>query len=115
LIAYEFLLDIRNDIGSSTTISSRYVVRETRVNAICSGNSLNSPLWTESPNALFKQYACTRGISKEQIRQTYIEQVPMKRGCTNNDVCNAVAFRTSDQVSYMPSQAINVPGGKEIR
>jgi len=115
LIAYGFLLDINDVIGLSTAISSRYAVREAQVNVICPGNLLDSPLWTEAPNTLFKQYARNRGISEEQIRQIYIEQVPMKRGCTYTDVCNVVAFLASDQASYMAGQAINVTGRQEMR
>jgi len=82
-----------------------------RVNAICPGNLLDSPLWVDS---LYKQYARTRGISEDEVRQYYINQVPMKRGCTYEDVCNVLAFLASDQASYMTGQAINVTGGQEM-
>jgi sorbitol-6-phosphate 2-dehydrogenase len=83
--------------------------------AICPGNLLDSPLRTEGPNALFKQVARNRGISDEQVRQTCIDQVPMKRGCTYTVVCNMVVFLASDQASTMTGQAINVTGGQEMR
>lgn len=83
-----------------------------RVNAICPGNMLDSPLWV---NSLFKQYAKNQGITEEQVRQKYIDQVPMKRGCSYNDICNMVVFMASDQSSYMTGQAINVTGGQEMR
>ena len=79
-----------------------------RVNAVCPGNLLDSPLWVDS---LYKQYAKKWGITEEEVRQRYIDQVPMKRGCTYDDVCNVVAFLASDQASYMTGQAINVTGG----
>ncbi len=82
-----------------------------RVNAICPGNLLDSPLWVDS---LYKQYARTRGISEDEVRQYYINQVPMKRGCTYEDVCNVLTFLVSDQASYMTGQAINVTGGQEM-
>ena len=82
-----------------------------RVNAVCPGNMLDSPLWVDS---LFKQYARTRGMTEQEVRQHYIDQVPMKRGCTYDDVCNAVVFLASDQSSYMTGQAINVTGGQEM-
>jgi sorbitol-6-phosphate 2-dehydrogenase len=83
-----------------------------RVNAICPGNLLDSPLWVDS---LFKQYARTRGLTEEEVRQHYIDQVPLKRGCTYEDVCNALVFLASDQASYLTGQAINVTGGQEMR
>ena len=55
-----------------------------------------------------------QGITEEQVRQKYIDQVPMKRGCTYNDICNVVAFLASEQSSYMTGQAINVTGGQEM-
>ena len=59
--------------------------------------------------------AKNQGITEEQVRQKYIDQVPMKRGCTYQDVENVVVFLASDQSSYMTGQAINVTGGQEMR
>jgi sorbitol-6-phosphate 2-dehydrogenase len=83
-----------------------------RVNAICPGNLLDSPLWV---NSLYKQYAKRWGITEEEVRQKYINEVPMKRGCTYDDVTNVLVFLASDQSSYMTGQAINVTGGQEMR
>ncbi len=83
-----------------------------RVNAVCPGNLLDSPLWQDS---LYEQYARRLGITKEQVRQKYLDQVPMGRGCTYEDVANVVVFLASDQSSYMTGQAINVTGGQEMR
>ena len=83
-----------------------------RVNSVCPGNLLDSPLWTQS---LFKQYAANQGISEEAVRQKYIDQVPMKRACQYQDVTNVVVFLASDDSSYMTGQAINVTGGQEMR
>jgi sorbitol-6-phosphate 2-dehydrogenase len=102
-------------IGLTQSIALELAEHGVRVNAVCPGNLLDSPLWTEGPNSLFKQYARNRGVSEEEIRQMYIDQVPMKRGCTYEDVCNVVVFLASDQSSYMTGQAINVTGGQEMR
>ena len=83
-----------------------------RVNAICPGNLLDSPLWVDS---LYSQYAKKWGITEEQVRQKYTDQVPMKRGCTYEDIGNVLVFLASDQSSYMTGQAINVTGGQEMR
>jgi len=82
-----------------------------RVNSVCPGNLLDSPLWVDS---LYEQYAQRLGISVEEVRQRYVDQVPMKRGCTYQDVTNVVTFLASDQASYMTGQAINVTGGQEM-
>jgi sorbitol-6-phosphate 2-dehydrogenase len=101
-------------IGLTQSIALELAEYGVRVNAICPGNLLDSPLWNEGPNALFKQYARNRGVTEEEVRQIYINQVPMKRGCTYQDVCNVVVFLASDQSSYMTGQAINVTGGQEM-
>ena len=102
-------------IGLTQSLALELAEHGVRANAICPGNLLDSPLWNEGPNALFKQYARNQGISEEQVRQKYIDQVPMKRGCTYEDICNVVVFLASDQSSYMTGQAINVTGGQEMR
>ena len=102
-------------IGLTQSIALELAEYGVRVNAICPGNLLDSPLWNDGPNSLFKQYAKKWGISEEEVRQKYVDQVPMKRGCTSDDVCNAVVFLASDQSSYMTGQAINVTGGQEMR
>ena len=99
-------------IGLTQAIALELAEFGVRVNTICPGNMLDSPLWVDS---LYEQYARTRGISEEEVRQYYIDQVPMKRGCTYADVCNLLVFLASDQSSYMTGQAINVTGGQEMR
>jgi len=99
-------------IGFTQSIALELAEFGVRVNAVCPGNLLDSPLWV---NSLYKQYAERLGISEEEVRQRYIDQVPMKRGCTYDDVANLVVFLASDQSSYMTGQAINVTGGQEMR
>jgi len=99
-------------IGLTQSIALELAEYNVRANAVCPGNLLDSPLWVDS---LYKQYAKKWGITEEEVRQKYIDQVPMKRGCTYDDVCNVVVFLASDQASYMTGQAINVTGGQEMR
>jgi len=99
-------------IGFTQSIALELAEYGVRVNAVCPGNLLDSPLWV---NSLYKQYAERLGISEAEVRQRYIDQVPMKRGCTYDDVANLVVFLASDQSSYMTGQAINVTGGQEMR
>ncbi|KOR24520.1 SDR family oxidoreductase [Clostridium sp. L74] len=83
-----------------------------RVNAVCPGNLLDSPMWK---NGLYEQYAQKLNIPKEKVRQAYIDKVPLKRGCIYEDVSNLVLFLSSEEASYMTGQAINVTGGQEMR
>ncbi len=99
-------------IGLTQSLALEFAEQGVRVNAVCPGNLLNSPLWV---NSLFQQYAKNQGISEEAVRQKYIDQVPMKRSCEYRDVTNVVVFLASDAASYMTGQAINVTGGQEMR
>ena len=99
-------------IGLTQSVALELAEYGVRVNSVCPGNLLDSPLWVDS---LYAQYARKWGITEEEVRQKYINQVPMKRGCTYDYVCNVVVFLASDQSSYVTGQAANVTGGQEMR
>ena len=98
-------------VGLTQSLALEFAESGVRVNCICPGNLLNSPLWV---NSLFKQYALNQGITEEQVREKYINQVPMKRSCEYLDIENAMVFLASDYSSYMTGQAINVTGGQQM-
>ncbi len=98
-------------IGLVQSLALELAQYKLRVNAICPGNLLDSPLWV---NSLFKQYAKNQGISEEEVRQKYIDQVPLGRGCSYDDVANVLVFLASDEASYMTGQAVNVTGGQQM-
>lgn len=99
-------------IGLTQSLALELAEYGIRVNAICPGNLLDSPLWVDS---LFEQYAKNQGLTVEQVRQKYLSQVPLGRGCTYDDVANVMVFLASEEASYMTGQAINVTGGQEMR
>ncbi|MBU2495186.1 MAG: sorbitol-6-phosphate dehydrogenase [Candidatus Omnitrophica bacterium] len=99
-------------LGLTQSIALDLAPNGVRVNAVCPGNLLDSPLWV---NNLYDQYAKKWGISKEEVRKKYIDQVPLGRTCTYEDVANAVVFLAGEQSSYITGQAINVTGGQEMR
>jgi len=96
-------------IGLTQSFAKEFAEFNVRVNSVCPGNLLNSPLWV---NSLFKQYARNRGTTEAKIREEYIDQVPLKRGCEYEDVENVVVFLASELSNYMTGQAINVTGGQ---
>ena len=98
-------------VGLTQSLALEFAEAGVRVNCICPGNLLNSPLWV---NSLFKQYAANQGITEEQVREKYINQVPMKRSCEYNDIADVMVILASDYSSYMTGQAINVTGGQQM-
>lgn len=96
-------------IGLTQSLAKEFAEFNVRVNSVCPGNLLNSPLWV---NSLFKQYAKNQHTTEEKIREKYINQVPLKRSCEYEDIENMVVFLASDLASYMTGQAINVTGGQ---
>ena len=98
-------------IGLVQSLALELADENIRVNAICPGNMLDSPLWV---NSLFKQYAKNQGITEQEVRQKYIDMVPMKRGCTYEDVANVLVFLSGEESAYMTGQAINVTGGQQM-
>jgi sorbitol-6-phosphate 2-dehydrogenase len=106
-------------IGLVQSVALELADHGIRVNAVCPGNLLDSPLWSNPDNGLFAQYLRAGKVpgakTVEDVRKFYQDQVPMKRGCTYEDICNLLVFLSSDQASYMTGQAINVTGGQEMR
>jgi len=99
-------------IGLTQSIALDLAPHGVRVNAICPGNLLDSPLWT---GQLYEQYAKKLGVTPEEVRKRYEDKVPLGRGCQYEDVANVLVFLASDEASYMTGQAINVTGGQEMR
>jgi sorbitol-6-phosphate 2-dehydrogenase len=105
-------------IGHTQSVALEMAPYNVRCNAVCPGNLLDSPLWTDPERGLFMQYLRAGKVpgaeTVEDVRRNYVEKVPMKRGCTYDDVCNAVVFFASDQSSYITGVALSVTGGQEM-
>lgn len=99
-------------IGLTESLALELAGEGIRVNSICPGNLLNSPLWV---NSLYGQYARNQGTTEEAIYEKYKSQVPMKRGCLYEDIENAMVFLLTDDSSYMTGQALNVTGGQQMQ
>jgi meso-butanediol dehydrogenase / (S,S)-butanediol dehydrogenase / diacetyl reductase len=48
----------------------------------------------------------------EEVKASYVTQVPLGRLCEPEDVANIVSFLCSREASYMTGQALNVTGGQ---
>lgn len=96
-------------IGLTQSIAMDLAPYGIRVNAVCPGNLLDSPMWQET---LFEQYARKWGLPEDAIRRYYEAQVPLGRGCAYEDVANLVVFLASDEASYITGEAYRVAGGQ---
>jgi len=105
-------------IGHTQSVALEMAPFNVRCNAVCPGNLLDSPLWNHPEKGLFVQYLRAGKVpgakNIDDVRQAYINQVPMKRGCAYEDVANAVVFLASDQSSYITGIALSVTGGQEM-
>ena len=85
-----------------------------KVNAICPGNFLDGPLWSDPDNGLFVQYLRQGKVpgakTIEDVRGFYEAKVPMGRGCTPADVLEALYYVVAQR--YETGQAIPVTGGQ---
>ncbi|MFO6498859.1 sorbitol-6-phosphate dehydrogenase [Bacillus sp. z60-11] len=95
-------------VGLTQSLALDLAEHNIRVNSIMPGNLLKSPMF----QSLIPQYAKKLGIPESEVERVYTEKVPLKRGCTYDDIANAVLFYASDQASYMTGQSINVTGGQ---
>jgi sorbitol-6-phosphate 2-dehydrogenase len=105
-------------IGLVQSVALEMAPHGIRCNAICPGNLLDSPLWTDPSNGLFVQYLKAGKVpgakTVDDVHQFYVNQVPMKKGCAYDDVCNALVFMASDAASYLTGISLSVTGGQEM-
>lgn len=106
------------EVGHTQSVALEMAPHNVRCNAVCPGNLLNSPLWTDPEKGLFVQYLRAGKVqgatSIDDVRRAYVDQVPMGRGCSYDDVCDAVVFLASDRSSYITGIALSVTGGQEM-
>jgi hypothetical protein len=80
----------RSSAVSDSRRALRLSLRSPVFVSTCPGNLLDSPLWTQGSNALFKRYARNYGAAAEETRRTYTDRTPRQRGRTCADVCNVI-------------------------
>lgn len=87
-----------------------------KVNAICPGNFLDGPLWSDPEKGLFVQYLNAGKVpgakTVADVRRFYEAKVPLGRGCRTEDVNRAVKYIIEQK--YETGQAVPVTGGQEM-
>jgi NAD(P)-dependent dehydrogenase (short-subunit alcohol dehydrogenase family) len=101
-------------IGLTQSFALELVGDGIKVNAICPGNFLDGPLWSDPDNGLFVQYLREGKVpgatTIDDVRHFYEARVPMGRGCTPADVLEALYYLVAQQ--YETGQALPVTGGQ---
>lgn len=87
-----------------------------KVNAVCPGNFLNGPLWSDPVRGLFVQYLNAGKVpgakTVADVKAFYESKVPLGRGCEIEDVAKAVLYIIDQK--YETGQAVPVTGGQEM-
>jgi rhamnose utilization protein RhaD (predicted bifunctional aldolase and dehydrogenase)/NAD(P)-dependent dehydrogenase (short-subunit alcohol dehydrogenase family) len=103
-------------IGLTQSFALELVEDGIKVNAVCPGNFLDGPLWSDPEKGLFVQYLRTGKVPGAKtiadVKHAYESKVPMGRGCTTGDVLKAILYLVDQQ--YETGQALPVTGGQEM-
>lgn len=77
-----------------------------RVNCVCPGY-VATPMQSRE----LEWEAQLRGVSPEQVRQMWVDDTPMRRLETPEDVARVVAFLVSEDAAFVTGEAVAVNGG----
>ena len=101
-------------LGLTQSFALELIDDNIKVNSICPGNFFEGPLWSDPDKGLFVQYLRTGKVpgakTIEDVKRFYESKVPMKRGCTGEDVIKAIYYLVDQK--YETGQAIPVTGGQ---
>lgn len=93
-------------VGWTQALARELAPRGIRVNAVCPG-FVKTPMQDRE----IAWEAELLGSTPEAVLQSYIDQTPLGRIETPEDVADVVCFLASDAARFMTGQAINVTGG----
>lgn len=103
-------------IGLTQSFAMELAPYGIKVNAVCPGNFLDGPLWSDPEKGLFVQYLNAGKVpgakTVADVRKFYESKVPLGRGCRIEDVAKAVLYIISQK--YETGQAVPVTGGQEM-
>ncbi len=93
-------------VGLTQAMATELVSHGILVNAVCPGYVQTS---MQEREVVWESRL--RGISTEAVRQSYVDDTPLARLETTEDVAKVVVFLASEYSDFMTGQAINITGG----
>jgi len=94
-------------VGITQSLAKELATHGVTVNAICPG-IIDTDMWAYNDRAwgqLLGDY------QPGELMQEWIEEIPLKRAGTPEDVAALVTFLASDDAGYITGQTVNVDGG----
>jgi meso-butanediol dehydrogenase/(S,S)-butanediol dehydrogenase/diacetyl reductase len=96
-------------IGLTQGLAKEMAPYDVNVNAVCPG-VVRTPLW----EPLLDQLSSSKGISRDEAWQEFVDGIPLGRPQEPEDIGEAVAFLASDHARNMTGQGLNVTGGMQV-
>lgn len=101
-------------IGLTQSFALELAPFRIKVNSVCPGNYYEGPLWSDPERGLFVQYLNAGKVpgakTIDEVKSFYLSQVPMRKGCTPEDVTKGVLY-LMDQCGET-GQALPISGGQ---
>ncbi len=101
-------------IGLTQSFALELAPFRVKVNSICPGNFYDGPLWSDPVNGLFLQYLHAGKVpgakTVEDVKEYYLAQVPMRKGCSPADVTKGVLYLIEQ--TGETGQALPITGGQ---
>lgn len=101
-------------IGLTQSFALELAPDRIKVNSVCPGNFYDGPLWSDPETGLFVQYLNAGKVpgakTVDDVKQFYLNQTPIQRGCTVKDVVKGVIYLIDQE--FETGQALPVTGGQ---
>lgn len=101
-------------IGLTQSFALELAPYRIKVNSICPGNYYDGPLWSDPVDGLFVQFLNAGKVpgakTVEDVREYYLAQSPMRKGCAPEDVSKAVLYLIEQTCET--GQALPITGGQ---
>ena len=81
-----------------------------RANVICPGN-INTRMHIKA----LEDEAEARGISFEEMKEKFWNDIPLKKPADPEDIANGILFLNSEEGKYITGETLNINGGCDIR